>query len=203
MIIKFLNIVRQVGLWNTILGSIKQIYYWFLQKKYRYYKWNIKPFELREYIQVVAEIINKDQPNSIIDIGCGLGELLRHIHKRSGGIFLGYDLDPASIEVAKVLDKKRKIHFEVGTFDAVSGQSVDYLVTLNFMGGADEEYWKPFYQSFLARNKVKRVIVDVLSEKYGNHHLDFTKVLPEEYQLIIDKGPYMADRHIQVFERYL
>lgn len=198
MIRKFINMMLQVGVTNTVVGALKLRKYNKLQEQYEFYEWNRMPFELRKYIQEAAKIINKDEPECVVDIGCGLGELLRHINARYK---VGVDIDERSITVAKLLDKAGEINFFCGSFDQIQDIKADYIVTLNFMGGHDTEYWKPYYRKLLEDNYCNKILVDVLPEKDGNHHLDFREVLPSNYYLITDKGPFMAGRHIQVFER--
>ena len=41
---------------------------------------NISPYELRKYVQVTAEYVNSKKADVVADIGCGLGEMLRHIN---------------------------------------------------------------------------------------------------------------------------
>lgn len=190
--------IKEVGLKNTVVGSFKLMKYRRLQKKYQFYEWNITPFELREYIQVAAECINRIKPKTVIDIGCGLGELLRHIHAEHR---IGLDIGENNIKTAKILDKSGKISFKTGSFEQIKGEHVDILVTLNFMHGLSEDKWIPVYRTFLKNNDVERLIVDTLPQSNGKHHLDFTKILPKEYVLKKDKGPYLSGRHVLLFER--
>lgn len=195
---QFINMASQVGIKNTISGAIKKKKYDRLQKQYGFYEWNRSPFELREYIQAAADIIDKGKPDVVVDIGCGLGELLRHINAEQK---IGVDLDEKSITVAKLLDKSGKINFLVGSFGEIRKIKADYAVTLNFMGGQKTDYWRPYYREFLTINDIRRIVVDVLPETNGNYHHDFSQILPKNYKLIIDKGPFMAGRHIQIFEK--
>lgn len=110
--------IKEVGIKNTIVGTYKLCKYKRLQKKYGFYEWNTSPFELRKYIQDVAEYINADDPKCVIDIGCGLGELLRNIKAEQR---IGIDLGEADIETAIFLDKGGAISYEQGSFDTNMG----------------------------------------------------------------------------------
>lgn len=190
--------IKEVGLKNTIVGLFKLMKYRQLQKKYQFYEWNTSPFELREYVQVAAEYINRIKPKTVIDIGCGLGELLRHIRAEHK---VGLDLDENNIKTAKILDRSGKIRFITGSFEQIKGEKIDVLVTLNFMHGLSEDKWIPIYRNFLKSNDVERLIVDTLPQGNGNYHLDFTRILPKEYAIKEDKGPYLSGRHLLLFER--
>lgn len=195
---KVVKKIKEVGCLNTVRGSFKMIYYYFLQKKYGFNKWHISPFELRKYIQDAARYINQSNPKAVIDIGCGLGELLRHISAESR---IGYDLDFKNIQCACRLDHSGGIQFHTGSFERVKGQTADFLVTLNFTAGMTESDWRPVYERFLNNNNIKMVMADILPAVDGNHHLDFKNILPKEYRLKDRLGPYLSKRYIHVFEK--
>lgn len=195
--------IKEVGLINTIKGTCRRSYYNKLQKKYDFDTWHISPYELREYAQVVVKYINEQAPieNEIVDIGCGLGEVIRNVNAPKK---FGFDLSPAAIEVANLLDKKNSVTYSVGTFNEVgSGRTIDYLVTLGFMQGSKEDKWVDDYTNITTNNDIKNVIVDVLpfSEEQKTNNLDFTKILPSNYKLKERKGPYLSGRYIEIYSK--
>lgn len=199
---RIINKFSEVGAKNVFIGSIKRIRYFFLQKKYGFDKWHISPMEHRKYAQEVIRYINT-QPNSVkkvIDIGCGLGDVIRYIKAEEK---LGYDLDDAAIKVARTLGKHDKTKYVIGSFDDIkSGQEIDYLITLGFMHGGDEKVWIEPYRKVSEENLIKNIIVDVIPEGKDNAHtLDFTKILPSDYFLKDRIGPFLGDKYIEVYAK--
>ena len=191
--------INEVGIANTLVGGLKQIKYLHLQKKYGFLKWNVSPYELRPYIQACAKYINASGHNSIVDVGCGLGEMLRHVNCRER---IGFDVEEQSINVARYLDKKRAIDFRVGSFDEVRDLKADILVSLNFMHVKTEDYWKPIYAEVLSKNTFNEIMVDSITEPgTGQHHLDWKKILPSGYEKISEKGQFRFGRVIQVYRK--
>lgn len=196
----FINRVKDAGLWNAVIGTIKYIYYLFLYRRFHFSKWNVSPYEHRPYIQKIANVINSDRNiYSVADIGCGIGELLRNLNCTE---LYGYDINYANIMAAEFLDKKNRIHYMCGTFDDISGMKFDCLVSVNFPHGDTEEYWKPIYHRFLQKNDVKKLIVDVHPEKLDPimHKLNFRKILPDKYKLVNEFGPFYGGIMIQKYE---
>lgn len=190
--------IREVGIKNTIVGGAKQIRYSQLQKKYGFLKWNVSPYELRPYIQACAKYINATGHQSVMDVGCGLGEMLRHVNCEKR---IGFDVEAESIRAAKYLDKKHDIDFRVGTFDKIRGLNADILVSLNFMHVKKELYWKPIYEVVLKENDFKEIMVDSITPTEGQHHLNWGEILPDNYQKVKEMGPYRFGRVIQVYRK--
>lgn len=71
------------------------------------------PYELREYGQKVVKYVNSDQTvcNDVIDLGCGLGDVIRLIKATKR---YRYDLDENTIMVAKSLDRLSSVNYMVG-----------------------------------------------------------------------------------------
>lgn len=190
--------IQEVGITNVIWGGVKREYYKILQRKFNFDTWHISPYELRKYVQAVAEYVNSKNADVVVDIGCGLGEMLRHIHAR---VRIGLDLHEEAIRAAKKLSRG-DIVFQVGTFDNLQiEESIDYLITLGFMHGGTEKAWKSCYHDVARRNNVKHFIVDTVPEEGNSHFLDFTLILPDEYKLIDRLGPFLAGRYIEVYEK--
>ncbi len=190
--------VQEVGIVNTVVGGVKREYYKKLQKKYHFDTWHISPYELRKYIQAAAAYINEKNADVVVDVGCGLGEMLRHTNAK---VRIGFDIHEETIEAAEMLSKG-DIIFHTGTFDEVNiKEPIDYLITLGFMHGSTEETWAPCYHDIAKRNEIKHFIIDTVPEEGGSHFLDFNKILPDEYKLIDKMGPFLSGRFIEIYEK--
>lgn len=196
---KLLQKIREVGLKNTIVGFIKRMYYKILRKKYQFDSWHESPYEFRKYAQATAEYINEQGAHTVADIGCGLGEVIRNV---SAPKRIGLDECKICIEVAKKLDKSKKIEYVVGSFNQLNvAEPIDYVVTLGFMHGSKEDTWKSAYHKCASENNIKAFIVDVLPEGESSYQLDFGLILPENYILKDKLGPFLSGRWIHVYEK--
>ena len=189
--------IKEVGLRNCIVGMTKRGKYKKMQTRYQFDAWHISPYELRKYVQVVAEYVSDKQADVVIDIGCGLGELLRHTKAKQR---IGLDLSKEVIEAAAVLGGN--ISYIAGSFEQVAVlEPIDYLITLNFMHGGTNETWIPHYADVAKRNDIRHFIVDTVPDDGASHRLEFEKILPSEYQMIDRMGPFLGDRYIEVYKK--
>ena len=78
---------------------------------------------------LLAQVMEGEQPVTVADFGCGTGALFAHLTARPEppplGGYIGYDLVPAMVEAARTLHTDPRARFEVGT--AVS-EEVDYVI---------------------------------------------------------------------------
>ena len=190
--------IQEVGFSCCILGLIKREWYKILQKRYGFDLWHISPYELRAYLQQVSFYIRNAEAQVVVDIGCGLGELLRSLD--GVPIRIGYDIDYNVIEAARSLDGD--ICFRQGSFSEVKlKQPIDFIVTLNFMHGSPEEVWRRTYHPIAAENDVQYFDVDTLSGKGDGFSLDFSRILPENYERVSRMGPFRNGRYVEVYEK--
>lgn len=202
MIRHFAAKIREVGLKNCIVGAIKRGKYKKLKEQYHFDDWHIGPYELREYVQSVKKYIEDKQADVVVDIGCGLGELLRHLTKVKTKI--GYDSSKEVIQAAKrLVGEKQNISYYVGSFNDVHvEEKIDFLITLNFLHGSNEDTWKPAYDAVTSSNDIKNIIVDVVPpHDESGYFLDFTKILPKKYKLIDKIGPFLSGRYVEVYSK--
>lgn len=198
MIKKLLNKRKEVGLKNLVVGTMRKLHIRNLRKKYNFDSWHDSPYELRKYAQAVAEYISSKQSKTVVDIGCGLGEVLRHVRAEQR---IGYDLSENCIAAAKKMNPTG-IDFRVGSFDELGcNQTIDYVITLGFMHGSKEDTWQSAYTKICTENDIKHVIVDTLPAKGDTNCLDFTKILPKEYQVCDKMGPFLGGRYVYVYEK--
>lgn len=190
---------KEVGLKNLMIGIVKIFWYKILQKKYHFESWHLTPYELRKYVQIVAEYVNDQNAEYVVDLGCGLGELIRHIKaKRRRGI----DILDETINTARHLHRFTDIEFKKGSFDELgTEQNIDYLITLGFMHGSPQEVWKPIYCKACKQNNIKHIIVDSTQPTEECYRLDFSQILPSEYEECNKIGPLLGGRYLYVYKK--
>ena len=97
-IISPLDTYRQIqangGLLIFVKGLLKRPYYWFLQRLFHFDKWHTMPIEHRPYAlelcRYINELIEKERLENVVEIGCGLGEILARI---KAGQKTGFDVE--------------------------------------------------------------------------------------------------------------
>ena len=191
--------IKEVGLKNIIIGSVKNIQYKKLRKKYSFDAWHLSPYEWRAYAQVCARYVNAKKPETVADIGCGLGGVLQHI---KAGKRIGLDRQEETIMAARKIND-RTIKFEVGTFEDLTERPIDYLITLGFMHGGAEDEWREIYQAAAERNDIRHFIVDVFSARADDpstYSLDWSRILPSNYKRVERFGPFLGEKFVEVWE---
>lgn len=198
MIRKVARKIKEVGLKNVIVGTMKHLQYRRLIKKYPFDTWHLSPYEWREYAQVCARYVDAQKPGTVVDIGCGLGGILQHI---KAGKRIGLDLQEEAVMAARKINDKT-IRFDVGTFGDLTERSVDYCITLNFTHGGAEGEWRETYHEAAIRNDVRHFIVDVFPAKEDGpktYSLDWSRILPGNYKRIERFGPFLGEKFVEVW----
>jgi SAM-dependent methyltransferase len=77
--------------------------------------------------------LNKLKINSIVEVGCGFGEILEHSDAR---LKVGYDLDDQVIKAARKISKN--IIFKKGSLDDIEEDSFDCLLLFNWIHNLSE-----------------------------------------------------------------
>jgi SAM-dependent methyltransferase len=196
--------IRKLGIGNTVRGFITKTKYKALRKKYSFDLWHITPLELRRYAVGISALLGNQirEGDVVVDIGCGLGDLLRRVYDKASvrAEYYGFDVSGEAIAAAKHISQKRNIHFSVGSFAEAAGQvngQIDWLVAVNFLHGANPETASDCFREILSVNPVRNIIVDIVPHNGIEH--DFSEILPREYHLEYTSEPYEGGRLIQVF----
>ncbi len=119
---------------------------------------------------------NKINPESVVEIGCGAGEILNQLYSRmpDNVSFTGYDISPDAIALAKKREKKR-LKFKYGDFSESRSKS-DLLLMIDVFEHVDN------YLSFLrlckgkAKNTIFHIPLDIsISSLLRNKMIDARK----------------------------
>ena len=70
---------------NYKVGIIKRIIFKFLQKIFRFNKWHLEPINFRPYAISIINTLSKNKSSNlpIVELGCGLGEIIDAIDKKN------------------------------------------------------------------------------------------------------------------------
>jgi hypothetical protein len=102
---------------------------------------------------VLAQVMEGDEPVTVADFGCGTGALFTHLVERADAPpldgYIGYDLVPAMVDAARGLHTDPRARFEVGT--EVS-EEVDYVMAsgaFSVRQGIPDAEWEAHVQGVL------------------------------------------------------
>jgi len=154
------------------ISNLFKCFYWRLKLKVLAYKsgltlypWHIKVnIYCRPYKWRVIEVANSLNPNSVIDIGCGLGEIISRVKAQYR---VGIDIDKSCIYLANKLNKG-PIYIE-GSFDSVLAlqvKEIDLLIIVGLIHGISMDTLSFHINQILDSKTCKYIITDRYKEDY-------------------------------------
>ena len=154
------------------ISNLFECFYWRFKLKVLAYKsgltldpWHIKSnIYCRPYKWRVIEVANSLNPNCVIEIGCGLGEIISRVKAQYR---VGVDIDKTCIYLANKLNKG-PIYIE-GSFDSVLAlqvKDVDLLIMVNFIHGISMDTLSFCINQILDSKTCKYIITDRYKEDY-------------------------------------
>jgi SAM-dependent methyltransferase len=150
-------------------------------------KWHLfGNYEARPYKQVVVMAANAVNPRHVVEVGCGLGEIIRRI---KGYRKIGIDIDPSVIKGAKILSIFNNVEFIVGSIKNVAhieGDEIDLLVMVNWPHEHSSTELQIALKELFTLKVIKNIVVDEINDTadgYMYKH-DYSLILPRQYYLI-------------------
>lgn len=167
---------RRIGVRSLFLCMLKRCYFRVLSHRFGFQSWHAAaPFECREYKAEVVESANRLRPSVVVEIGCGLGEILGRVVATRR---YGFDAEAPVIAAARHLHGDRCV-FGVANISesaAIAGaihERVDLLVTVNWPHALE---WAPYANSvreLVRRLSIRYLILDTIDPRlpgYPYHH---------------------------------
>jgi trans-aconitate methyltransferase len=201
---KFKRKLKDVGFKNLLVGFVKHVHYVYMKKKFGFEQWHVSPKEWRENAIDIIEYLNHNLPKTgtIVEIGCGLGEIIRNISIQNPHIKLyGFDYKNEVITAAKLLDKCKRVNFQVGSFEDIDAMHIDYLIAIGFMHSIETSLLKEKLKALTTKNVVQNIIVDTFQSKQYTYNHNFDEIMPENYKLIFKSKPYFGDKHTLIYKQ--
>lgn len=158
------------GLGNVLVGQTKKGLYYLLYIIYDFDKWHsARPFETTNYKQMIVKIIDPilEKDSTIVDVGCGTGQILRHLGKSRR---IGIDLDKQALQCGELFNKfiNPPIEYLEGSMGKVSelNTQVKVLILTNWLHNYDDNWITENLCQLFKNNIVENCIVDeVLYQK--------------------------------------
>lgn len=178
-----------------------------LQKLFRFDKWHTATYESRPYAKTVVEILNSlHQRGNVVEIGCGLGDILRRLAFKNK---LGLDQDKRILRAAKMLGifdniGNGKITFQQYMFPSEELPGMfDAVVMVNWIHHLSPEILKRAVDNIFLKNlKTHGILVlDVVANKSYQFNHDW-KFLTEKLNCAIRLvGPFEYGRQLVFIEK--
>ena len=154
------------------ISNLFKCFYWRFKLKVLAYKsglaldpWHIKSnIYCRPYKRRVIKVANSLNPNCVIEIGCGLGEIISRVKAQYR---VGIDIDKTCIYLANKLNKG-PIYIE-GSFDSVLAlpvKDIDLLIMVGLIHGISMDTLSFHINQILDSKTCKYIITDRYKEDY-------------------------------------
>lgn len=164
-----LQLQRQ-GLARTSRVLLSRLFISGLSKIYGFPPSWHNPTAARPYRLAIAQAVDALEPNSVCEVGCGLGSILARLHAKQ---LIGYDADERVIRAARLVRSKR-MSFHVGSTADVIERELDVLIMVNWIHEIPPERLADMLLPLLKRaNYLVVDAIDVGLSGYSYYH-DFS-----------------------------
>jgi SAM-dependent methyltransferase len=158
------------GLVKVLIGQAKKRVYYLLYIIYHFDKWHFaRPFETTNYKQMIVKIIDPilEKGSTVVDVGCGTGQILRHIGRSRR---IGIDLDKQALQCGELFNKfiNPSIEYLEGSIAKVSelNTPVKVLILTNWLHAYDDNWITENLCQLFKSSMVENCLVDeVLTQK--------------------------------------
>lgn len=154
------------------------------------------PTSSRPYRITVAKVVNDLKPDTVCEVGCGLGSILCRVGAPAR---FGFDIDAGVVRAAKLL-RGRKIHFAHGGLSAVSLMHIDVLILVNWIHEISPTELEKELAPLLT--KTHYLVLDAIDpdNSYGYRYKhDFAFLESKARRLSVTRTPHEG-RSFQLFE---
>jgi len=169
---------------------------------FNFNRWHVNSYSHRPYTEVVVSLLNnREIKSSAVEIGCGLGDILRRLHF---GCRVGLDNEQEVLNAAIFISRfhnilGRKIEFR--KFDVLNDELVgrfDAILMVNWIHNIEPLELKRIVERMFSENlNMNGVLVfDVLSNKGYKYNHSFEDITENLLSQVTVLGPFDFGRSI-------
>jgi len=183
--------LKHIGIAGLAQGVIERGINLVLYFLFRFDYWHVgAAYHLKPYKKQVVDIVNSISPDVVVEVGCGLGDILSRTSARNK---VGIDLDLNVIKAAKFIH--RKIYFICGSLNRLDDvvfesnvSDIDILVMCNWLHNVEFNEIKKSIHDLQSKVSVKYLLIDVINADVNGykykHTLDECKHLGNVVNII-------------------
>jgi SAM-dependent methyltransferase len=181
---------------------LKRCYFRALSYRFGFHPWHAaSPFECRIYKAEVVESANRLRPRVVLEIGCGLGEILCRI---GAARRYGFDAELGVVEAARFLHG-RTCKFDVANIrDGAAiakaiDEDVDLLVTVNWPHALEWAEYAASVRNLIGALSIRYLILDTIDPRHAGYHHYHRRKQVEELGAIIStvtSGDGVRELHV-------
>lgn len=182
--------------------KFRMLTYSILQRLIGFHRWHVLPMEQRPYCLEIIKSCNKILEmdtdvldGKVIEVGCGLGDILANIIKVKKENKLGYDIDTKVIKAARIVHPG--IRFIVGEFAPnIRDEKISIFITVNFLYSLDCGKVEREYRKLIENNDIKYIVTEEMHPSTNNYPYshNFNTILENKYKLV-RKRCFAANEH--------
>ena len=167
---------------NKVLALPNRAFRSVLRLIFRFDKWHVNTMIERKYVSDIITYINKrynGPKQTVVEIGCGLGDLLRRLNVKEK---VGFDIESNVLKAARVLStlSGENIRFQTFSFpESDLTLKVNIILMVNWIHHISPEVLKLKISEYFKNNLCDRgeLIIDTVQEPGGeypyNHDITF------------------------------
>ncbi|NQV76903.1 MAG: class I SAM-dependent methyltransferase [Lutibacter sp.] len=169
---------------------------------FKFEKWHVAQFNQKEYAHwIVNELNKKVEKDNVLDIGCGLGDILKRLRYKNK---LGIDIDENVIKAARFISKFRNSSYKSryvcqNIFDVDIQERFNAIIIVNWIHNIESSTLKLLIEKMYHNNLQNEgyIVFDVIERnkdyKY-NHDIEFLIAdFNSDYNVY---GPFEYGRYI-------
>jgi len=168
--------------------------------------WHVGPLMCKQYAQGIITYCNNNPiRDSIVEIGCGLGDVLRNVLYKSK---TGYDIEQNVLKAARFLTfwgRAGNITFSMFSFphDKLEGK-YDIIILVNWIHHIQPEVLKENIEKYFScnLNKDGSVIIDTVQDKEYKVNHDIKYLTKDLSCKIIEIGNYERQRTVWAIQKH-
>lgn len=178
--------IKEVGILNCFIGVFRKTYLYYIHKKFNTPRWHINPIHFRAYayevIACVTRIMEDKEKGIIVELGCGVGELLSNypsLYQR-----IGYDIDKNVINAARYLH--HELDIREGSFDDIKIGKIDCMIIVNCVFGIPTEQLCDYMRVLIENNEIDTFVVDTYEKNENTEYLshNWDEIIGNNYRSI-------------------
>jgi SAM-dependent methyltransferase len=189
---------------NYALTRFQRLLRHCLRLLFRFDRWHIIPLSNRPYARDIISYLNslpKEQRTNVLEIGCGLGDIIRHIEFKER---VGLDADKNVLRAARFLAwlrRSKKMRFARFDFpDSILSGSYEVIIMVNWIHTICPQVLKGKLEEYVQNNLRAggTIIIDTVPDKEYRYNHDIRSLTADLECHLVKLGVYRRGREVHV-----